>query len=826
VTFSPDIRGSALGAASAKPESLGEENVKLELCRTTALALTVLGGVLPAAPALAQNSQVSEIIVTARKRQESILNVPVVETALPQQRLERLQVKDMKDIASLVPGLAFGDSFLSIGTQVSLRGVGTISYDPGVDQSITLVLDGLQLANGLAYFSGAFDMGQVEVLKGPQALFYGKASPGGVISIRSADPTSTPEIIARAGYEFEAREKRGELIVSGPIVDTLKGRLAFMYTDQDGFFRNPQRGPLSNFGGKVASDRLPAAKNWMIRGTLLWNPTDQFDARLKVNNVHDEQIEQGAVKLVNCPDGIAFPIPFIWSGDTCHLDRNIPWVDLDPAAVPGILNNGVGFIETTQTYGTLELNYRPTRDLTVTSDTGVYLLHSHSLFNPTTSDAGNAIAPENGFRRREVTQELRVNSDFAGPLNFTAGAFFERGRVSDLVTVLGNTKVGFPPFLQQGVNILHIKTESVFGQLRYQVVPQLELAAGARWTDEKRTDTPYLYFALGAPPSSLGYQVKPNPEIESKNISPEFTITYRPSDDITVFGSWKKAYKSGSYSIGTPPLAGVDNSFGDEKVQGGELGLKSRLLDRTLLFNLSGYVYKYSGLQVGAIIPTENGIPVTKTVNAGGARVRGVEAEVSYRPPQVPDLSLHADLAYNNTKYTRLDHVPCYGGQTIAAGCNEDFNPTNNGGIGGFSGQDRSGLPLIRGAKLQANFGLDWETSVGRDMRLLITNNNHYSSKYLTDFGIPWYQKPFIKADLSVTLQGPNDRWEVAVIGKNLNNALTTGNCVNSNLQAASLPGTVITGTNLRGPAGIDEVGCLIDRGREVWLRLSFKPLR
>src|SRR5690606_17170414 len=101
------------------------------------------------------------------------------------------------------------------GPQVTIRGVGTSSYDPGVDQSVSLNIDGLSLGQGLAFASGMFDVSQVEVLKGPQSLFYGKSTPGGVISLRTADPTDQLELTGRAGYEFEAREVRGEFILSG-----------------------------------------------------------------------------------------------------------------------------------------------------------------------------------------------------------------------------------------------------------------------------------------------------------------------------------------------------------------------------------------------------------------------------------------------------------------------------------------------------------------------------------------------------------------------------------------------------------------------------------
>jgi len=194
------------------------------------------------APLLAQTTQsarsLEEIIVTARKREESILKAPVIVTAISNQKLEDVQVTQISDLPRLVPGLVIGGSILSIGPQVTIRGVGTSSLDPGVDQSVSLNIDGLSLGQGLAYGSAMFDVAQVEVLKGPQALFYGKSSPGGVISLRTADPGDKLEVIARAAYEFEGREPRGELIVSGPLTETFGGRLAVMYSEGDGYFTN------------------------------------------------------------------------------------------------------------------------------------------------------------------------------------------------------------------------------------------------------------------------------------------------------------------------------------------------------------------------------------------------------------------------------------------------------------------------------------------------------------------------------------------------------------------------------------------------------------
>jgi iron complex outermembrane receptor protein len=114
---------------------------------------------------------------------------------------------------------------------------------------------------------------------------------------------------------------------------------------------------------------------------------------------------------------------------------------------------------------------------------------------------------------------------------------------------------------------------------------------------------------------------------------------------------------------------------------------------------------------------------------------------------------------------------------------------------------------------------------IGNNLRLAFNDSNQYSSKYLTDLGNrpDFYQGSFIKADMTVALRGPHDSWELAVIGKDLNDALTVGNCTNVN-EAAGYLGGEITGGTTRGPAGVDELGCLVDRGREVWLRLTVKP--
>jgi iron complex outermembrane receptor protein len=822
-------------------------------------------------PALAQSearADSGEIIVTARKRQESILEVPVVVTAISNEKLQATGIANVTELPKLVPGLVIAGNLLSIGPQVTIRGVGTSSFDPGVDQSVSLNIDGLSLGQGLAFGSAMFDVAQVEVLKGPQALFYGKSSPGGVISLRTADPTSDVELIARGGYEFVAREWRGELIASGPVSQTLGARLGVLYSQADGYFKNNAVAIPGTGGMTPEHTRISRPRNFVARGTLLWEPVDGFSARLKVNHAYDRSTNAELKQLGNCPDGpgrafVPFPplppVSFI-ANDDCRLNRDASTVYLDPASFPGVPNGGVPYLRNVQNYGTLELGYDVAPEINLTSTTAYYKLNSRSMVNPNgSSAAGPAFAVTNRFSRREFTEELRLNSDFSGPLNFTVGAFYEDGRLYDRVRFIRNRSYVFLSPAVAGADILNddraseidIRTYSAFGQLRYEIADVIEVAAGARWTNEQRrlavfdfqnnVDlTPFL----------------PRPKVKSDTISPELTLTYTPNEDLTVFGSLKKGFKSGSFSVAVPAnairdasgqiIGAEDKSFDDEKVKGYEIGVKSRLFDRQLIANLAFYDYYYRGLQVGGIEGAKNSTPVIRTVNAGRARTYGIDFDLAYRPAAIDGLSITAALNWNKGRYTELDNIPCLINQTFAQGCNTLFAPptpaqarlpadagvTVNGVYGFYNAQDLSGSQLIRAPEWSVNFGFDYEMPIGSGMKLQLTNNNQYSSRYPSYLGAGRpnndnFQDGFFKIDASLALKAEDDRWEVALIGKNLTDKLTASNCSATNAAGGGvLPfnGNYAGGSRL-GPLGTADVTCFVDGpGRQVWLRLTLRP--
>ena len=156
---------------------------------------------------------------------------------------------DLTKVAELAPQVSMSQSGSGTGAVITIRGVSSGSNDAGLDQSVAIEVDGVPISRGQVVSSSIFDLKQVQVLQGPQALFFGKNSPAGVISLNSANPTDTFEAYVTPGYEFEAEQNFVEGAVSGPLTDTLKARVAFRGSEMDGW--------LENVAEPVATSSIP-----------------------------------------------------------------------------------------------------------------------------------------------------------------------------------------------------------------------------------------------------------------------------------------------------------------------------------------------------------------------------------------------------------------------------------------------------------------------------------------------------------------------------------------------------------------------------------------
>ena len=543
-------------------------------------------------PAGAAEVQGDEIIVTARKRDETSLAVPVVLTAIGSKEIERRAINSIDGLSRAVPQLLTGESGGSVqGGSLTLRGIGSNDGNVFGDQAISFNIDGVAISRASVRRLATMDLAQVEVLKGPQALFFGKNSPGGIISLRTADPTDRFEAKLAGGYDFEGRERRVEGFISGPISDTLGFRIAAFGSKLGGYQDNiaPLSSPFTD------PDRhLPNGKEFAVRGTLKFTPDESFNARLKVNF---GRLDNGDVteitQLIDCPLGN----PQLGNVDECRPNSKVTRGVMGPAfgQVDPIFGDGDTYVKAKQALTSLEMNYKLSDDITLTSLSGFYQykINWQVLYTATYAQPQNILAGHVSGNFKDISQEFRVASSYDGPVNFLFGGYYQGSRATFGSTVYFNALT--PTFLNHYKYNQRTTSYSAFGQLQWKPTPTIELDAGGRYSYERKhlavaTATPAAPFAL------VPVNTAKNKD-HWKNFSPEFTVSWRPSQQMTLFGSYKKGFLSGGFNTAGAGFTG-DLSYDQQTIRGFEGGVKALLLDNRLRTNLSLYSYTVKGLQV------------------------------------------------------------------------------------------------------------------------------------------------------------------------------------------------------------------------------------
>jgi outer membrane receptor protein involved in Fe transport len=251
-------------------------------------------------------------------------------------------------------------------------------------------------------------------------------------------------------------------------------------------------------------------------------------------------------------------------------------------------------------------------------------------------------------------------------------------------------------------------------------------------------------------------------EFKDDDISPEVTLTWTPIPEVTVYGAYKTGYKSGGFSTNTVITAAANSDsvrFDAESSEGFEIGLKSTLLDGRMRLNLTGYRYSFSNLQVSAFDSATTSFQIR---NAASARTTGLELETNF---QVTDgLMLRGQAGYNRARYSEFPGAPCYRGQSVADGC-----------VGGV--QDLTGRPLVFAPDWSGSVGFSYDVPVFNGWSLGLSSDLVFSSGYYTALANDdrARQESFQKINASIRLYSDDDRWDFAIIGRNLANERILG---------------------------------------------------
>ncbi|SCY82220.1 Outer membrane receptor proteins, mostly Fe transport [Novosphingobium aromaticivorans] len=776
--------------------------------RFTAFTFAALAGasLLPLASAHAQaapqdvaadseqasdGSGIGDIIVTARRREERLQDVPVSVTALSAEQIRKYDMTSLEKISTQTPQLTIGRASNGSGAQLTLRGIGSSSTSIGIEQSVAVILDGVYYGQGRVINEGFLDLAGVEMLKGPQALFFGKNATAGVISLRSANPSNSPEFMARAGYEFKAKNLVGEVMGSGPLSDTLGIRIALRGSNMfGGYFKNggiDKTYNTTNINTGVVTPHLapaltgdnPGEREVLGRVTLQYKPTDRLTATLKANaSFNDNDNNSWNYVPVACANGTYALNPAIKCGKQFTIYQNRFPEDLAGTnpfsrADGGLYNRYRSWAVT----GTLDYALD---DLTLTWINNFNRNVNQWACDCTfvSSDAAAAPSTEKS-KYHAFSSELRAQTSYDGPVNVLAGIYYQKTRRDHTQTgSFGNVEDDTAPAAYRYLGYLKRsetdgETISGYGQATWKLVEGLEATAGVRYTHETKDSylvQPYVNAAL----QFLFPQDKVIRAGQAfDNWSPEATLTWKPTSDITVYGAYKTAYKSGGFSnsgfvsTGTVPS---DVAFNPEKARGFEAGIKTTLLDRQLRVNLGVYTYKYVDLQVDFF---NSNTFAFITTNAGGVRTRGVELEFEFAPRALDGFNLHGTVNYNRARYTNYI-APCYGGQSVDAGCDTVFQ--------GAGGQDLSGKPTAVAPAWTGSFGFSYETPVADNLNFGLSADSRYSGSYLaSSFAHPLSrQDEYLTIDASVRLRTADDKYELALIGKNLTNRFIVGGVVDA----------------------------------------------
>ena len=784
------------------------------ILRAALLAATTAAGMIQAPAALAQQAQAGEaesggiqdIVVTARKRTETTQDVPVAVTAISAETIERYDLTSLERVSASTPSFSIGRAPSGSGATLVLRGIGSNTTSIGLEQSVAVIVDGAYYGQGRTINEGFFDLGRLEILKGPQALFFGKNATAGVVSITTADPGDKLEVIARAGYEFTARQIVGEAIVSTPLSDTLGIRVVARATKaNDGYFEQlgttqtypttdrvttAVPGTLTNHTSGPAGDGRN--KELYFRTTLKWQPTDALTATVKAFYSKNETNNAGAgVVLYKCPAGfsagnVAIPCARKFQSSSNRFPTALA------ASVPYANEDG----QTGNQYRSWGVNANLTYeldDLTITSVTNfnrnrnVFQLDADVVSR---SGAPGVFATE-WTTFRAFSSELRALTTYDGPLNMMAGAYYQKTKRDYLAwTASGGLEnsAATPAFRRYLANSKDSETDgktiAAFGQVVFKPVDRVELTGGVRYTHETKDSfflQPYSHPIRVTQGIFLpGVTVRSDQTFN--NWSPEATVSFKVTPDVNIYAAYKTAYKSGGFSnsgILSATASLADFEFEPEKARGFEVGVKSILFDRQLRLNLDVYSFKYDNLQLDFL---RSDIFAFTTINAGSATTKGVELEFEFAPRAVDGFNVHGSVNYNKARYGDAPLAPCYAGQTRALGCNLVYflDGSADGASRPFNAatdtianrQNLKGLPTANAPRWTASIGFNYETPLSESLVFGISADSRYSSSYLASaFGNPASkQNSYVTLDGSIRIKTADDRWQFALIGKNLTN--------------------------------------------------------
>jgi len=575
------------------------------------LKTTLLSSSIAAAlslPTMAQQAPVPEdkkynevevITVTAQKRTEKLIEVPIAMTNFSAENITQTGVQQLKDISQYIPNFTMS-SGTDFSSSVSIRGVGSNSRNIGFDTRVGVYLDGVYLGQSPALNQSLLDLERIEVLRGPQGTLFGKNTVAGAVNLISAKPSDDFSASINTSFgNYGAKEVSG--IVNVPLSDNLFTKVSLSKQNREGFIENIATGNSIN-----------ELNDSSYRARLLYISDDEkFEASFSVDGLKGDRLSYTG-EAVTDTFGISLQRP--------ELDEYQVNMDRDPTEERDI--SGVSMILDWQLDNNFSL-----RSITANRDSDIYYV------NDTDYSPIDLIVIDYRDIYQQLSKELQLISPDEGNLKYVLGLYYYDQKASTDRSVFAGPVaqhlfgITAPTVTEGTVDTLSYAS---FLNGSYQLSESWKLGFGFRYSIEDK-EVDWRIDGSGAPlfQTATGEVVD---ERQDKHFSPTVNINYAFNSNVHGYAKYSSGYKSGGYNLDFVSISAFASGieFDKETVESYEIGLKGSILDNRLSYSLAKFQTFYDDYQVNQFTDLGNGATAISIRNAAEVETKGFEAEASY----------------------------------------------------------------------------------------------------------------------------------------------------------------------------------------------------
>ncbi|UPT63068.1 MAG: TonB-dependent receptor [Hyphomonadaceae bacterium JAD_PAG50586_4] len=719
---------------------------KRALFLAAGVALGALGATVPA---YAQDED--EIVVTAQRRVERQIEVPISLTALTGDQLDRAGIDNVQELAQVTPGFIFEDSLISSGQRARIRGIGSPTFTSGVETSVSVVIDGIVTGPTGSGLSNLFDIERVEVLRGPQGTLFGKNATAGVVSVTTRGPTDEFEAylnVSRTWDDFndevDYASTRVEGAVSGPLGPNTRARLAmFTLVDDEGLAYNAfldtdenrrnQWGTRFSFEQDIGQWSFDLSAAYIETNDRCCGPTFR-------------EIDPDVLADVN--NGAPTPAGFGRIPTLIALAA-ANGIEIGPENRTSMASDRVGE-STTTAHVSLTSDYEFDNGFVFRSITGYRHWASYGEDDSERMAVDIADATFGDIDLKIFSEELQLISPDEGRFNYVLGLYYYDQRLDDTFRVGGALGTANPlQAVSTAQGIIDVTNWAVFANATYDLTDSWELLGGVRLLHEEQSLAGVrvgTFFGANRPYQEIS--------VEDDDWVGRAGIRYSPNRDLSLFATVSRGYKgSGLNNSNSGPFYAPANSadpiLDPETVMSYEVGWKQRWFGGALETNIVAYHSEFQDFQTSAFDGASNTFSLR---NAGVITLDGVEIDATARPWEGATFTLGA--AYIEAIFDEFTGAPCTAIQSTYGIC-PPATPTSP------AGQDLSGRAVDGAPELQISFSGRQDFSLG-SFGAYVGGDVSYRSEvnYNSDLDPMLVQEGFSVANFRAGIM-PNDNLEI-----------------------------------------------------------------